>query len=77
MTTNRALSRLGGTLPKTLTLGVLLALTVLCSPAMAQKKGNGHENDSVSAPEISPDLLLGGLALVVGGTMILVDRRRR
>jgi LPXTG-motif cell wall-anchored protein len=36
----------------------------------------GFENSPVGAPEISPTLVVSGMILLIGGTLILLGRRR-
>lgn len=66
-------------------LGLLLVLTALATPALADKDNDHkhrhrkhHEHGPpMGAPEIDPGSVLGGLTLLVGGTFILADRRCR
>jgi hypothetical protein len=38
---------------------------------------NGHQNGQLGAPEIDPSLLAGGALLIIGGTLVLLDGRKR
>jgi hypothetical protein len=55
------------------TLGVLAILTAVAVPVLAQDKDK-HKH---KAPEIDPGSMVGGLTLLIGGALILADRRRR
>lgn len=71
--------------------GMLFVLTVMATPTLAwghqgydrdgRGRGHGHDRDDypppVSAPEIDLGSMLGGMTLLVGGALILADRRCR
>lgn len=72
-------------------LGTLLILTALSAPGMGMGNdwppggGNSGGNSggqnggggTQTAPEIDPGSMLGGMTLLMGGAMVLADRRRR
>jgi hypothetical protein len=62
-------------------LGMLLVLTASAAPALANRCENDDRDDedgrTISAPEIDPGSMLGGLTLLAGGAFILADRRCR
>ena len=58
----------------------LTAALLLCDAAGAQAPAPGRVQGSVKvveAPEINPALIGGAVVLVVGGLLILTDRRRK
>lgn len=64
---------------------VLILLASFGGPAFADKPGTdngkgvgeGQGNNRVVAPEIDPGSIMGPVALLAGGTLMLFDRRSR
>jgi hypothetical protein len=60
---------------------VLLLLTALANPALAQGKGKGMngstDSDSVGVPEMDPSSIVAAASLLSGSALLLAGRRKR
>jgi hypothetical protein len=60
---------------------MLLILAASAVPALANHcdddDGDGEGGRPVTAPELDPGSMVGSLTLLVGGTLLLADRRGR
>ena len=57
-------------------LGVSLLVASLALPAVAHADNRGWGHDPSPAPELDPNFIGGGLALLIGGALLLAERRR-
>jgi hypothetical protein len=58
--------------------GMLLILAASASPAQAHRcRDDDRDGRPIAVPELDPGSMLGSLTLLIGGTVLLTDRRSR